>query len=117
MSVASPMKYFCMFENWVCCSWTHDPSAVLVYKYPADILAKRAPFRADHLKLAQKYVDDGMLLLGGALDPPSDGILAFRAPSKAEVEAFVSQDPYVINHVVDGYEIKDWNVVVKNANL
>jgi uncharacterized protein YciI len=86
---------------------------VLAYDYVPDVLARRAPFRADHLALARASHAAGKLLLAGAFDPPTDGaLLVFEAESAAEVEAFVAADPYVRNGVVTGHRIRPWNVVV-----
>jgi uncharacterized protein YciI len=86
---------------------------VLSYDYVADVLERRAPYRADHLALAREHQAAGKLLLAGAFDPPTDGALfVFKAESAAEVADFVARDPYVRNGVVTGHRIRPWNVVV-----
>lgn len=50
---------------------------ILDYDYPADVLTARTAHRPFHLKLAKQYIDSGMLILGGAVDPPTNGILVF----------------------------------------
>jgi len=85
----------------------------LFYDYVPDALEKRAPHRAAHLALAKEWLAAGKLLLGGAFDPVSDGaLLVFRAESAAEVEAFVRNDPYVLNGVVARWRVKPWTVVI-----
>ena len=85
----------------------------LSYEYPADVLERRAPLRADHLALAREYHAAGRLLLAGAYDPPTEGaLLLFRVDSAAEVEAFVARDPYVQRGLVVRHRIRPWSVVV-----
>lgn len=86
---------------------------ILTYDYVPDVLARRAPFRADHLALAREQQEAGKLLLAGAFDPPTDGALfVFKAESATEVEAFVARDPYVKNGIVTGHRVRPWNVVI-----
>lgn len=86
---------------------------LLFYTYVPDVLERRAPHRAAHLALANEYHAAGKLLLAGAFDPPSDGaVFVFKAGSAAEVEAYVSRDPYVKNGVVTAHRVRPWNVVI-----
>lgn len=88
---------------------------LLRYKYPVDVLARRAPLRDEHLALAKEETAAGRLLLGGALVPPEKGgFLAFFATRK-DVEAFVQRDPYVQKGLVEEVQIDEWNVVVGAA--
>jgi len=57
--------------------------------------------------------DAGKLVVAGALLSPVDGALfVFRGASRAEVEAFVAADPYVVNGLVTSHSIRDYGVVV-----
>jgi uncharacterized protein YciI len=86
---------------------------VLSYDYVPDVLARRAPHRAEHLAKAQALHAAGKIVLAGAFDPPTDGAMfVFRADSAAEVEDFVRSDPYVRSGVVTAHRIRPWNVVV-----
>jgi uncharacterized protein len=90
------MKYFALF-----------------YDVVDDYVARRAPHRDQHLRLAQEAHQRGELLLGGALTDPADGaLLIFRAPDRSVVEAFVRNDPYVINGLVTHWEVRSWAVVI-----
>ena len=84
---------------------------ILFYDYVEDVVAKRAPFRDEHLALAGRWRDDGRLLLGGAIgDPPHGGLLVFSGD--ADVEAFAREDPYVREGIVTAFRVEPWNVVV-----
>ncbi len=84
----------------------------LLYDVVEDYRERRAPLRAAHLALAERFSAEGKLLLGGAFDPPDGALLVFQADSAAEVEAFVRQDPYVVNGLVRAWRVKPWTVVV-----
>ena len=89
---------------------------ILFYNYVDNIIEKRVPFREAHLALATSFVESGELLLGGAFANPADGaILIFKVGNKAQVEAFVKQDPYVQNSLVTSWNIREWSVVVGAA--
>ena len=86
---------------------------LLFYDYVEDAVERRAPFRAEHLRLAQEALGRGELLMGGAFAEPVDGaVLLFRADDPSAVEAFVRRDPYVTSGVVTRWRIRPWTVVV-----
>jgi uncharacterized protein YciI len=87
---------------------------ILFYKTVENYIEKRAPFRAEHLKLAGKAHENGTLIMGGALADPADAaVLVFRCESPAVVEEFVRNDPYVKNGLITEWSIRPWNVVTK----
>lgn len=77
-----------------------------------DYLQRRPPLRPAHLALAERFVREGKLVLGGAFDPPDTSLLVFEADSAAEVEAFVKEDPYVANGIVRSWRVRPWTVVI-----
>jgi len=86
---------------------------LLVYHVVGDYVARRTPFRAEHLRLARAAQDRGELILGGALaDPVDQALLVFRCTDRAVVEKFVENDPYVNNGLVPKWEIRPWTVVI-----
>lgn len=87
---------------------------LLHYDYVDGILEKRAPFRDEHVSLAMHEVKNGRLEQAGAYADPIDGALfVFTCQNKAEVEAFVQNDPYYKNGLVPDYNIREWTVVAK----
>ena len=64
---------------------------LLMYDLADDYLERRPQFRSAHLALAWKAVDQGHLLLGGALDPADTAVLLFTGDSPAAAEAFGSR--------------------------
>lgn len=86
---------------------------LLFYNVVADYAERRAAFRAAHLEHAQRAVERGELILGGALTNPMDGaVLLFRASSPAGAEAFASADPYVTNRLVTRWRVREWTTVI-----
>jgi hypothetical protein len=87
---------------------------LLFYEVVENYLEKRAPFRAEHLTLAQRATQRGDLVLGGALaDPPDGAVLVFRSAQAAE--DFAKTDPYVRNGLVTTWRIRAWNTVAGAA--
>lgn len=84
----------------------------LLYDLVPDYLERRKPLRAEHLALAERYRREGKLLIAGAFDPPDGALLAFRAGSAADVEAFARADPYVANGLVTRWRVRPWTVVI-----
>jgi uncharacterized protein len=87
---------------------------VLIYYVVDDFVANRAPFREEHLQLAKEANRRGELILAGALgDPPDRALLLFWAPDRAAAEAFARNDPYVINGLVNHWEVQPWATVIR----
>jgi uncharacterized protein YciI len=85
----------------------------LFYEVVDDFVARRAPYRDEHLRLAREAHRRGDLLLAGALADPADrALLVFRAPDRSLVEAFARRDPYVARGLVTRWEVRLWTVVV-----
>src|SRR5207248_10626675 len=85
----------------------------LVYHVVKDFVARRAPYREEHLRLAQEAHRRGELLLAGAFTDPTDqALLVFRTAERSVVEAFARHDPYVIQGLVTHWEVRSWAVVI-----
>jgi uncharacterized protein YciI len=88
---------------------------VLFYDVVADFVARRAPYREEHLRLAREAHRRGDLLLAGALADPADrALLVFRAADRSVAEDFARHDPYVIHGLVPRWEVRPWSVVIGN---
>lgn len=87
----------------------------LIYQAVDDFIARRVPFRDEHLLLAREAHARSELILAGALVDPADGaLLVFQADTPAPVEAFARQDPYVKNGLIKSWIVRNWTVVVGN---
>lgn len=86
---------------------------LLIYDLVADYLPRRAPLRAAHIAHARAAEARGELVLGGALaDPPDRAVLLFRGGSPAAAQSFAKADPYVLNGLVTGWQVREWTTVV-----
>jgi uncharacterized protein YciI len=87
----------------------------LFYNVVDDFVARRAPYREEHLRLAREAHRRGDLLLAGALSDPADrALLIFHAADRAVVERFARGDPYVTNGLVTQWEVRPWSDVIGN---
>jgi uncharacterized protein YciI len=88
------------------------PYFALFYDVVDDFVARRAPFRAEHLRLAGEVHDRGHILLAGALAEPTDtALIIFFCADKSIAEDFARRDPYVVNGLVKKWSVRPWNVV------
>ncbi|MGY2686104.1 YciI-like protein [Pseudomonas tolaasii] len=86
---------------------------LLFYNFAPDYEARRANYRDQHLPLAWTASERGELILAGALTKPLDqGVLLFKAENAAVVENFARADPYVVNGLVTGWQIREWITAV-----
>jgi uncharacterized protein len=89
------------------------PYFALIYDVVDDFIARRAPYRAEHLRIANEANARGDLLLAGALtDAPEAALLVFNVPDAAVVERFARADPYVSAGLVRQWHVRPWAVVV-----
>ena len=85
---------------------------VLEYTLADDYLQRRAALREEHLALVRAAHERGELLMAGALPDPHDrALLVWTAPREV-VERFAGSDPYVVQGLVTGWTIRQWDVVV-----
>ncbi|NQZ23605.1 MAG: YciI family protein [Colwellia sp.] len=86
---------------------------LLTYKLVPDYMMRREAFRDVHLKLALSAVDRGELVLGGPLTEPCDqALLLFQGNSSQVAENFAKQDPYVLNGLVENWQVRSWSIVL-----
>ena len=87
----------------------------LFYEAVDDFIARRTPFREEHLRLAREAHGCGELLLAGAFaDPPAGALLVFQSNGPETAEAFAYKDPYVKNGLITRWKVRPWRVVVGN---
>jgi uncharacterized protein YciI len=85
---------------------------ILFYDFVDDFIARRAPYRSEHLALIRDAFERGDLAMAGALaDPVDGGVLVFRGMPQT-AEAFAKADPYVIHGLTTDWRTRQWNVVV-----
>jgi uncharacterized protein len=88
------------------------PYYALLYDAVDDFIARRTPFRDEHLGLAREAHARGELLLAGALAEPMGALLVFQSDGPQAAEAFAAADPYVKNGLVTRWKVRPWTVVI-----
>ena len=91
------------------------PYFALLYDVADDFVARRAPFRAEHLRLAGEAHQRGEVVLAGALAEPPAALIIFQCVDNSVAEDFARRDPYVVNGLVKKWTVRPWNVVVGQA--
>jgi uncharacterized protein YciI len=85
---------------------------LLLYEIGDDYMEKREQFRDAHLRKAWESHARNELILGGAFADPADGaMLLFRAETARVAEEFAKSDPYVENHLVTRWHVREWTTV------
>jgi hypothetical protein len=83
--------------------------AVALYQSADDVLTKAPVHYPAHAARIEGFRARGEILMVGTFgDPQTQGSMAIF-PSRAAAEAFVADDPFVVEGVVRSYEIRDWN--------
>ena len=86
---------------------------ILFYKTVDDFIAKRAPYRENHLALVNVAHARGHLVMAGALGEPADGaVLVFKGEGAFVAEEFAKSDPYVVKGLVTEWKVRPWTVVI-----
>ena len=86
---------------------------VLFYKTEDNYIERRAPYRMEHLSLAQQAFENGTLVMAGAYaDPPDDALLVFKGDDPSVAENFAKNDPYVKNGIIKEWHVRNWTVVI-----
>ena len=89
------------------------PYFALLYEVVDDFVARRAPCRAEHLRLAGEGHNRGEIVLAGALAEPADtALIIFHCADKSIAEDFARRDPYVVNGLVKKWTVRPWTVVI-----
>lgn len=87
-------------------------SHVLIYKYVADILERRTPYREAHLQRIEALRAGDRLIVAGAFgDPPAGAIIGIRGLTREEVAAWADTDPYVTAGLVVERSVEPWRLV------
>ena len=105
---AGVMRTRCFSSNSTNAAKTY----ALKYTYVANMLEKRVPVRPAHLQFTKSFIDDKVLIAGGALLPEmEEGLLLFKG-TRAQVEDFAKNDPYVTEGLITKYTIHEWAIAV-----
>jgi uncharacterized protein YciI len=82
--------------------------AVVLYASAPDVMETAPIHFPAHRQRLDEFAGRGLLMVGTFGDPVAQGSMAIFE-DRADAEAFVAGDPFVLNGVVASYEIRDWN--------
>lgn len=72
---------------------------------------KSVKFREQHLQFLADRREEGKLLANGRFTDGAGGLVIYKGNSLEEVEAWVKEDPYIIEGARN-YEIHEWDIVL-----
>ena len=82
---------------------------VLLYTSAPDVASKAPAHFPAHLERLTAFHDRGDLLLVGTFgDPQTQGSMAIFT-SREAADEFVEGDPFRLNGVIAGWEVREWN--------
>ena len=82
---------------------------VLLYESADDVIEKAPVHYGAHSERLDRFHREGRLLMVGPFgDPQAEGSMAIFTTREA-AEEFVADDPFVLNGVVRGWQIREWN--------
>jgi uncharacterized protein YciI len=88
---------------------------VLFYESADGVAAKAPPHFPAHVARLHEFHDRGDLLMVGTFaNPQKEGSMAIFATREAG-EEFVKGDPFVLNGVVRGWTIREWNEIFSDG--
>jgi uncharacterized protein len=82
--------------------------AVVLYASAPDVMQTAPVHYPAHKARVDEFQARGELLMVGTFDPVTIGSMAIFS-DRAAAEAFIAEDPFVLNGVVASYEVRDWN--------
>lgn len=86
----------------------------VVFYESADDVLTTAPlhFAAHRRRVGEFHARGDLLMVGTFGDPVTQGSMAIFA-SREAAEAFVAEDPFVLEGVVRGWELREWNEILQ----
>ncbi len=82
---------------------------VLLYESAENVHEKAPVHYPAHSERLQRFQEDGTLLMVGPFgDPQAEGSMAIFT-SREAAEEFVADDPFVVNGVVKGWQLREWD--------
>jgi uncharacterized protein len=85
---------------------------VLLYQSAEDVARKAPAHFPAHLARIHEFRERGEIIgVGTFADPQQQGAMAIF-PTRQAAESFVAGDPFHLNGVISGHEIREWNDIL-----
>lgn len=84
-------------------------TAILTY---GDDVERRQQVRPTHREYLRELLEQGKLVRSGPFTDDSGALIIYEAEDLSEAQTLLTNDPFALNGVIVGAEIKEWNVVM-----
>ncbi len=74
------------------------------------------PHRDAHVAWVQQHGQAGHFVLGAIQSPPVGGVIVALADSRDQVDAWIAEDPFVVNEVFE-YDVREYTVAFSAPGL
>jgi uncharacterized protein len=88
-------------------------TAILTY---GEDVARRQEVRPTHREYLRSLLDQGKLMQSGPFTDDSGALIIYEADDISEAQVLLSNDPFALNGIIVGAEIKEWNVVLQHES-
>ncbi len=85
---------------------------VVLYESAPNVATNAPPHMAAHVARWKQFQERGELLMIGTFSNPQDEGSMGIFTTREAAEAFVKDDPFVLNGVVQAYTIREWREVL-----
>lgn len=84
-------------------------TAILTY---GDDVERRQEVRPTHREYLRTLLEQGKLVRSGPFVDDSGALIIYEAEDLSEAQVLLTNDPFAMNGIIVGAEIKEWNVVM-----
>jgi uncharacterized protein YciI len=87
---------------------------LLIYNYVLDYMQRREAYRPAHFAHARAAADRGTVFLAGACTDAGTplGVIVIAGADRSVAEGFARADPYVLNGIVESWQVREWTTVL-----
>ncbi len=84
-------------------------TAILEY---GDDVDRRQEVRPTHREYLRSLLEQGKLVRSGPFADDSGALIIYEAADLSEAQTLLTNDPFALNGIVVGAELKEWTVVM-----
>ena len=88
-------------------------TAILTY---GDDVERRKEIRPSHREYLRELLERGKLVRSGPFADDSGALIIYEAEDLSEAQVLLTNDPFALNGIIVGAEIKEWIVVIDRDN-
>lgn len=88
-------------------------TAILTY---GEDSARRQEVRPTHREYLRSLLEQGKLVQSGPFTDDSGALIVYEAEDISEAQVLLTNDPFALNGIIVGADIKEWNVVMQRES-